>query len=165
MSAVRELRGAPELGLAAEILGSGGKIRLRALGSSMLPSLWPGDVLTIEGRSCHAPVPGDIVLVLRNQRAFIHRVKEKRDIGGSTQWITRGDAVPQHDPPVAASELLGRVASIQRNHRTIVPRRRPSTTARFLAWMLCHGDRFRSICLHVHSFLQSEDWPARQEIR
>jgi signal peptidase I len=131
----------------------------------MLPSLWPGDILTIEGTSCHVPAPGDIVLVLRNQRAFIHRVEEKRDCGGQLQWITRGDAVPQNDPPVAASEVLGRVSSIQRNHRTIVPRRQPSTTARLLAWMLCHWGRFRSICLRMHSFLQSKDQPARQEIR
>jgi hypothetical protein len=151
MSNLRHVHG---VGLAAEILASGSKVRLRAFGSSMLPSLWPGDILTIESARCQTPVPGDIVLVLLNQRPFIHRVKEKRDCDGRLQWITRGDAVPQDDPPAANAELLGRVTSIERNNRIIVPRRRLSTAARLLAWMLCHWDRFRSICLRLHFYLQ-----------
>jgi signal peptidase I len=140
-------------------------VRLRAFGSSMLPSLWPGDVLTIEGISCQAPVAGDIVLILQNQRPLVHRVKEKRDCDGCLQWITRGDAVPQSDPPVADAELLGRVSFIQRNRRIIVPRRRLSAGVRALAWMLCHWNRFRSVCLRMHSFLQSPDYQAQEEIR
>jgi len=30
--------------LAGQVLRAGGKLRLRALGLSMLPSLWPGDI-------------------------------------------------------------------------------------------------------------------------
>jgi hypothetical protein len=147
---------APEFGLAAEILASGGTVRLRAFGTSMLPTLWPGDILTIEGKSCH-PAAGDIVLVLLNQRPFVHRVKERRDGDGYSQWITRGDAVPQSDPPATDSELLGKVSFIQRNRRIIVPRRRLSAGARALAWVLCHCDRFRSVCLRLHFFLQDRD--------
>jgi len=165
MHEMRQLRDASALGLAAEILSLGGEIRLRALGSSMLPSVWPGDILTIEGTSCHVTVPGDIVLVLRDQRPFIHRVEEKRVCNGHLQWITRGDAVPESDPPVATSELLGKVSCIQRNHRIFVPRRQVSTAARLLAWMLCHWHRFRSVCLRLHSFLQSPDRQATEEIR
>jgi hypothetical protein len=152
---MRNLGDAPELGLAAEILASGGTVRLRAFGTSMLPTLWPGDILTIEGESCR-PAAGDIVLVLLNQRPFVHRVKERRDRDGQPQWITCGDAVPQSDPPATDSELLGKVSFIQRNRRVIVPSRRVSAGARAVAWLLCHFDRFRSVCLHLH-LLQDRD--------
>jgi hypothetical protein len=152
-----------KLELAAEALRSGGAVRLRAWGLSMLPSLWPGDVLTIEGSSHFVPVPGDIVLILRNQRPFVHRVEEIRDCSGRRQWITRGDAMPQSDPLAEDSEMLGKVVFIQRNRRVIIPSQRLSTTARLLAWMLCHWDRFRSICLRMHSFRQGLGQQARKE--
>ena len=34
--------------LAAEVLQSSGHLKLRATGASMLPTLWPGDLLTIQ---------------------------------------------------------------------------------------------------------------------
>jgi len=33
--------------LAAEVLRSSGRLRLRATGTSMLPAVWPGDVLSV----------------------------------------------------------------------------------------------------------------------
>jgi len=164
MREIGQLLDAPQLSLAAEILASGGTVRLRAFGNSMLPTLWPGDIVTIEGASRRPPVPGDIVLVLHNQRPLLHRVKKRRDCDGRLQWITRGDAVPQSDPPVADSELLGRVSLIQRNRRIIVPRRQLSVSDRALAWMLCHWDRFRSICLRMHSCPHSPNYQAQEEV-
>ena len=80
----------------------------------MLPSLWPGDLLTIQSAAHDEIAPGDIVLVLRDNRFFVHRLVEKRQVQDCLLWITRGDAMPQNDPPVAASDLLGRVASVCR---------------------------------------------------
>jgi signal peptidase I len=160
MRETRELLDAPELNLAAEVLASGGTIRLRVRGSSMLPSLWPGDIVTIESTSCAAAVPGDLVLVRRN---VLHRVKEKHDCAGRLCLITCGDAVPHSDPPVESSELLGRVARIQRNQRILVPQRQLSVAARLLAW-ICRSDRFRSICLRLHACRQSWGPQASGEI-
>jgi signal peptidase I len=151
MRDMMDLLDAPQLGLVAEVLASGGAIRLRVRGTSMLPTLWPGDVLAIEGTSCQASVAGDIVLVRRN---FVHRVKGKHICNDHLWLITQGDAVAQVDPFVDDSQLLGKVLFIQRNRRVIVPRRQRSTAARLLAWVLCHCDRFRSICLRMHSFRQ-----------
>jgi hypothetical protein len=150
MEELLEFRDNPELHLVAEVLASGGTVKLRAFGNSMLPSLWPGDILTIEGARRIPPVPGDIVLVLKNQRPFIHRVEGKRESNGRVQWITRGDAIPESDPPVDECELLGRISSIQRHRRVLIPRRQISHSARLLAWMLYRWDRFRGICLRVH---------------
>jgi signal peptidase len=144
-----------KLDLASEALGRGGEVRIRAQGTSMLPAVWPGDLLTIEGAPYEQIAPGDIVLARRDNRFFIHRLIERRQDRGGVLWITRGDAVPQNDPPALASQLLGRVTGIRRAQRDFVPSRRVSRMNSAVAWMLCHWDRFRSICLRMHSLRQS----------
>jgi SOS-response transcriptional repressor LexA len=140
-----EIRENHKLDLAAEVLQSGGRIRLQALGTSMLPSIWPGDVLSIESRPGEEAVPGDIVLVARDHRFFVHRLIEKHN----SLWITRGDSLPQNDPPVGESQVLGKVSAIHRRDRVIVPSHRVSRLAR-----LCHWDSFRNVALRIHSFQQ-----------
>src|ERR1039458_4031331 len=92
----------PKLELAAEVLSCGGVIRLQAMGTSMLPSIWPGDAVSIEHKPRHEIVPGDIVLVARHGRFFVHRLIEKRN----SSWITRGDSLSQIDEPAAEVEVL-----------------------------------------------------------
>jgi signal peptidase I len=140
-----------KLGLAAKMLRSRNTVRLRAWGASMLPSVWPGDLLTIESAACDEVVPGDIVLVMREHRFVVHRLVEMQRDQGRVSWITRGDAMPNNDPPAAASELLGRVASIHRAQRSFVPSRRVSPLRSALAWMLCRWDRFRNLALRIHA--------------
>jgi hypothetical protein len=151
MSSMPEAREDPKLGLAAEILRGRGTVRLKAWGTSMLPSVWPGDLLTIQSTAYDEVVPGDIVLVLRNNRFFVHRLVESRRDQDCLWWITRGDAMPHSDPPAAASELLGRVAGMRRANRSFVPSRRVSLLHSALAWMLCRCDRFRNLTLRIHA--------------
>lgn len=108
--------------LAAEVLRSAGELRLRVGGSSMLPAVWPGDVLSVSGRSATEAIPGDIILFARQGRLFAHRVIERTIHQGALYWVTRGDRLDHHDPQVSSHELLGRVTSIQRGNRRIVPR-------------------------------------------
>ena len=108
--------------LAAEVLRSSGKLRLRATGASMLPAVWPGDVLSVCRGSATQALPGDIILFARQGRLFAHRVVERTIRQGAPCWITRGDRLEHHDPQVSSHELLGRITSIQRGHRRIVPR-------------------------------------------
>jgi signal peptidase len=141
----------PKLALAAEILRGCGTVHLKVWGTSMLPSVWPGDLLTIQSAAYDEVVPGDIVLVMRNNRFFVHRLVERRRGQDCLSWITRGDAMPHNDPPVAASELLGRVAGICRGNRSFVPSRRLSLLHSALAWMLCRSGRFRYLALNIHA--------------
>src|ERR1039458_6150780 len=126
----------PKLGLAAEMLRGRGTVRLELRGTSMLPSLWPGDLLTIQCAANDEVVSGDIVLVMRDNRFFVHRLIERRQDQNRLLWITKGDAVPHEDPPVAASELLGRVTGIRRANRSVVPSRRVSLLKSVLAWKI-----------------------------
>jgi hypothetical protein len=142
-----EIRADHKLDLAVEVLRSGGAIRLQALGTSMLPTIWPGDVLTIENKAGEESIPGDIVLVARDQRFFIHRLIEKRH----SQCVTRGDSMPQNDAPIAEAEVLGRVSAIHRRSGDVVPNPRVSLLAHSLAWMLSHSDSFRNVALRIRS--------------
>jgi signal peptidase len=141
----------PKLGIAAEMLRSHGVVQLKAWGTSMLPAVWPGDLLTIHRVAHDEVVPGDIVLVLRDNRFFIHRLVEIRPGRNCLSWITRGDAMPDDDPPAAAYELLGRVAGIRRGDRSFVPRRRISLLNLAIARMLCRWGRVRSLALNIHA--------------
>ena len=146
-----ETNGFPRLDLAAEMLRSRGAVRLKAWGASMLPSVWPGDLLTIQSARHDEVLRGDIVLVLRDNRFVVHRLVEIRTVQGRLSWITRGDAMPDNDPPTAQSQLLGRVTSIDRANRSFVPSRRVPLFHSVLAWMLCRWDRFRNLTLRIHA--------------
>jgi hypothetical protein len=150
MPFLTESREAHKLDLAVEVLRSSGAICLRAFGTSMLPSIWPGEVLRIENRPGKEIVPGDIVLVARDSRFVIHRVIEKH----GSHWITRGDSLLQNDVPVADIQVLGKVSAIHRMSRLVVPNQRVTPLARGLAWMLCRWDSLRNIALHIHSSRQ-----------
>jgi signal peptidase len=141
----------PKLGLAAEVLRGHGTVHLKAWGTSMLPAVWPGDLLTIQRVAHDEVVPGDIVLVLRDNRFFIHRLVERRPGQDCDSLITRGDAMPDNDPPAAAAELLGRVVGIRRGHRSFVPSRHISVLNFAIARMLCRWGRVRSLALNIHA--------------
>ena len=151
MASTPETREDTKLDLAAEILRRHGTVRLKVWGTSMLPSVWPGDLLTIQSAAYDEAGPGDIVLVLRDKRFFVHRLVERRLDPDGISWITRGDAMPHCDPPAAASELLGRVVGIRRANRSFVPNRRVLLLHSALAWMLCRWDRFRNLTLNIHA--------------
>jgi Peptidase S24-like len=137
-----------KLDLWAESLRGGDSVALKAWGTSMLPCVWPGDILTIRNLACEEAIPGDIVLVLQNSRVFIHRLVEKLPGLNGYSWITKGDAIPQNDP--AVMELFGRVVEIRRGARTFVPSRQISRMQSATAWMLCRSDRLRNLALHIH---------------
>jgi signal peptidase I len=110
--------------LAEEVVRVFGEVRLRVFGTSMAPSLLPGDLVSIQRASIEDVSPGEIVLFLQKGRLFVHRVVQRNapDAGmgfGESRLITRGDRLLHEDPPVSASELLGRVVGIERDNRKI----------------------------------------------
>jgi hypothetical protein len=93
--------------LAAESLRASGRLRLRVRGESMLPTLWPGDVVEIARCSVEEVRPGEIVLAMRGGRFFLHRF-----VGLSQQsgFLLRGDSMSAADPEFSRDALLGRAA-------------------------------------------------------
>ena len=96
--------------LTADVLRGFGSARIRVQGSSMLPSLRPGDEVDLQSTPFDEIAPGNIIAYRRENRLFVHRV-----IGRNLQQlITRGDTLPQADAPVTESEFLGVVTSVFR---------------------------------------------------
>jgi signal peptidase len=146
--------------LAVEILRKTGSLRLTAFGNSMLPALFPGDILTIEAASLAEIQTGDVVLFARRGRFFIHRNLRPLQRGSETLLLTRGDAMPHPDEPVTANELLGRVVTFERGPRpATVPR--CSLLRRFAGLLLAYSSRLRSLALRWHARkLQAGTTPA-----
>src|SRR5262245_60784436 len=91
-----------------------GRAKVRVTGSSMMPSIWPGDVLTVERRPVGQLQDGEIVVFTREGRLFAHRVIAH----GDRHLVTRGDTVPSSDAPVSEAELLGVVVLASRRGRS-----------------------------------------------
>ena len=106
--------------LASESLRVSGILRLKVSGWSMLPTIWPGDMLVISRLDERELFPGEIALYQREGRFIIHRVLSK-STGGISHVLTRGDAMLQHDAPVRSDDLLGKVDFILRNGKSIEP--------------------------------------------
>jgi hypothetical protein len=60
--------------LIVELLNSGSETRTRVTGSSMLPSTWPGDMLSVRCRPISEGRLGDVALFTREDRLFADRV-------------------------------------------------------------------------------------------
>jgi signal peptidase I len=104
-----------------EVVRSVGRVRLRVLGTSMAPSVLPGDLVSVQRADLCEISSGEIVLFTRDDRLFIHRVVSRWAEGETLGLITRGDRLEHADPPVTASELLGRVTSVVRGSRRFEP--------------------------------------------
>ncbi len=137
--------------VAAATLSRSGRLPVRVFGSSMLPAIWPGDVLVVapaEGRRLGA---GDIILFSREDRLFAHRILEVHDRGSGTVLTTRGDALAQADAPVVAPQVLGRVVAVLREGRP-VDGWRASQAQKMLAWALRHAGPAYFLLLRIHEW-------------
>ena len=140
--------------LAAEALRAWGTLRLRARGISMLPALWPGDLLTVRSVDPEQACPGDIVLCMRQDRFFVHRIVAANFTQDGAFLITRGDCMPENDPPVTRRELLGKITEVRRSGSAFAPARTLSLFRRLVAWILCHWSLPRRIALRLWSYRQ-----------
>lgn len=102
-------------GLAAEVVRTFGTVCLRVLGTSMVPSILPGDLISVQRVGVSEVSKGEIVLWSREGRLFAHRVVACAGSLEKPLLITRGDRIRHNDPPVSPNQLLGRVTSIQSN--------------------------------------------------
>jgi signal peptidase I len=140
-------------GLTEEVVRNFGEVRLRVFGTSMVPSILPGDLVLIQKANLNEISQGEIVLFLRDGRLFVHRVTSPAGTsdGSADQFlITRGDRQWQDDGPVSSSELLGRVVSLERDNRSIDLK--PACSNRMIARLLQSSDRVTSLYLRLASY-------------
>jgi len=118
--------------LAGECLRTSGLLRLGVTGWSMVPTVWPEDVLTIEKVTSAGVSAGDLVLFGKEGRFFVHRVVN----ADCASIQTRGDAMQQLDPPIHIDGLLGRVTFIVRNGKLLRPNANRGWANLAVAYML-----------------------------
>ena len=135
--------------LAAEVLLTSGHLRLRAMGTSMLPAIWPGDELVIHRAAIDEFRRGEHVLFMRGGSLFVHRVIGRSGSLSAPALLTRGDAMPAPDAPVTREEVLGRVVEIRRIGRPIHPRG-TRFLSRAIGMSLNRSDRLRGLALRLH---------------
>ena len=135
--------------LAADGLRRGGYLRLRVYGESMLPALWPGNEVKIENCSLENLRPGEIVLAMRDNRFFLHRLVATSTSNG---FLLCGDSMPAPDPPFPTGALLGHlVDNANRGLRIFAGPGLGAKCSRALGWLLCHWSVARRFALKLHS--------------
>ena len=106
--------------LVQEVVQRFGSTRIRVQGSSMLPSIRPGDEIEVQPIHFHEIETGEVIAYRRGDRLFAHRVIETDSAG---RLLTRGDAMPQADAPISKSEFLGIVTRLNRGGKVVGLRR------------------------------------------
>jgi hypothetical protein len=140
-----------KLELAAEVLRRFGEIRFVARGSSMIPTIYPGDLLTVRSQAMAEARQGHIVLALREGRFWAHRVIRKWREDNRLLVATRGDALPNEDPSLDESQVLGCVASIVRYGKPVDLARINSRSIKLLAWAVRNSNALGKALLRRHS--------------
>ena len=103
------------------------ELRLRVHGESMLPTLWPGDLVEIANCSPEELRTGEIVLAMREGRFFLHRLVAPCTSNG---FLLRGDSMPGPDPLFPPEALVGRISGQRALRLRLV-----GTTCFGVAWL------------------------------
>jgi len=148
--------------LAGEVVSTFGEVRLRVLGTSMVPSIHPGDLVSVQRAGLSEISPGEIALYLREGRLFAHRVVARAGSAEQPLLIMRGDRLRHNDSPVCASELLGRVHLIERGQRRLLPATGLSMWKRMILRLLRFSDRATYLYLRLDAGRQRL-FPGRTE--
>jgi hypothetical protein len=158
---------AERIALAVDVLRCSGRLRLQVHGESMLPTLWPRDVVKVVRCSIADVRPGEIVLAVREGRFFLHRFLGRCPLGG---FLLKGDSMPAADPRFSDDALIGRVlsrAGSDGGHRRVErvpvqtwPPRRHADIGQILSlglvnWVLgrliCYCGLARRLALKIHA--------------
>jgi len=146
-------------GLAGEVVRTFGGIRLRVFGTSMVPSILPGDLILVQRVDLSEISVGEIVLYTRDGRLFVHRVVARAGGHDDPRLVTRGDRLSQNDPLVSSPELLGRVTSIQYGdglgHRQVRPAARVRAWEQTIARILRTSDLATRLYLRLAGYWRS----------
>src|ERR1700733_5673001 len=90
--------------LVLDVARTSGEVSLKLTGTSMLPAVWPGDVVTVRRCDLAELQPRQIVLFHREGTLVAHRVL----LASQNQLITQETSMPSCIPLVKAHEEEGR---------------------------------------------------------
>ena len=124
-----------------ELLSVGHTARFRAAGDSMYPGIRGGDYLHIVPCAVSELRRGDIILAAMERGLTAHRIVRISERGGTLRITMRGDNSLRSDRPVAAADVIGRVARVE---RTANAGKTPSESATIIRFAAVLVRRLRS---------------------
>lgn len=140
-------------GLLCEAVSAFGQVRLRAHGSSMVPTIWPGEVLIVE--PARAVQVGQIVLASHGESLVAHRVVSLADAGDGVRLTTQGDSLGFREPLIPMCRVVGRITGVMRDGKKVMLESRPRPAKR-LAMCLARRSRLAlRILVRAH---QCSEW-------
>ena len=98
-----------------ELVNAGAVFRLEVRGWSMYPLLKDRDVVEIAPIDINELRIGDVVFFRSGKRLLAHRIVGFVADEQGIRLRVRGDSYRQEDPPVAETDLIGRVEAVERN--------------------------------------------------
>ncbi|MCF6155444.1 MAG: signal peptidase I [Candidatus Brocadia sp.] len=101
-------------------------------GRSMFPLIREGDQVLV-AHGCTGMRRGDVIVFRRRGTLIAHRVLSILRNDAGPIFVTKGDNVPQFDPPLSNNEIVGRVLAVKRGNRCM-----PLDTSawRILGWFI-----------------------------
>lgn len=135
--------------LAAEVAATFGRVGLRVAGTSMVPAIRPGDLISVERISAKEVSVGEIVVFAREGRLIVHRVVAKAGSPDEGSIVTRGDRTRRNDALVSSAELVGRVTRIERGHSAVCAGSWLSAAQPVICRLLRFSDRATNLYLRL----------------
>jgi len=106
--------------LAAEVFSRSGTISFIAMGSSMLPTLRDGDLLTAVPEDPFSIRQGDLLLYRTgDDRAAVHRVSDASRISPHAELTLSSDSYPEDHYRISIEQVMGRIVSAVRNGEAV----------------------------------------------
>ena len=144
-------RQAIKLELATEVLRASGELRFVASGTSMVPAIFPGDILIVRNQPIERARCGDVALWSREGRFYAHRVVSTAKTDGRAAIVTRGDALNQDDPSVGSDDFLGHVRGVVRRGKHLDLAEPPTVGALVLQFLVRRFDGVTKCLLRYSS--------------
>jgi hypothetical protein len=102
------------------LLADGLRVRFRANGRSMLPTVRDGECVVVAPVRAADVEVGDVLLCRTWRGEIAHRVtRVARAADGARRFELRGDASVEADAPVCDAQVRGRVESVERRGRSV----------------------------------------------
>ncbi len=140
--------------LRAELCDQLGRMQAEAVGTSMLPTLWPGDRFVIERRPLAALLPTQLIGFRRDGQLCVHRLLAIQPDG----LLTCGDALEEPDPLVPTSAYVGHVVRVWRRRREVTPGSHRPPYLRRIVTRWCREQWWFSLWLRIRARGNSSAW-------
>ena len=143
--------------ITAELLRRGNRVRFRAIGASMQPTIEDGELITVATVGPGSVKRGDILLYQNERGVFAHRMvgvvkgTVTIDGGDSPPYLLRGDASVSCDAPVQLEQVIGRVVAVQRGGRNLALDSRLANLLRLARLKIAKSKAFRLLHLYYQN--------------